>query len=111
MGTIEGSLPGVITSSVISTTAPSARAVTFCAIGNAYGGLPSNLMFPMDRSLLLLLLLLIAGTSRRSGHRHRCVAFRADIARSEERRVGTGSRARTSQILLSSRADLPLLCE
>jgi hypothetical protein len=46
MGTIEGSLPGVITSSIISTTAPSARAVTCCAIGNAYGGLPSNLMFP-----------------------------------------------------------------
>src|SRR6516165_10312002 len=69
MGTIEGSLPGVITSSVISTTAPSARAVTCCAIGNAYGGLPSNLMFPMDRSLLHLPLLLTAGTPRRSGHR------------------------------------------
>src|SRR5262249_47553227 len=65
MGTIEGSLPGVITSSVISTTAPSARAVTCCAIGNAYGGLPSNLMFPMDRSLLHFPLLLTAGTPRR----------------------------------------------
>ena len=28
-------------------------AVTFCAIGNAYGGLPSNLMFPMDRSFCI----------------------------------------------------------
>src|SRR5262249_44075187 len=35
MGTIEGFLLGVITSSVISTTAPSTRALTFCAIGNA----------------------------------------------------------------------------
>src|SRR5260370_19940767 len=38
------------------------RAVTFCAIGNAHGGLPSNLRFPMDRSWLHLPLLLIAGT-------------------------------------------------
>lgn len=59
-------MPGTITSSVISTTAPSARAVTYCAIGNAYGGLPSNLMFPMDRSFLHLALLLTAGTPRRS---------------------------------------------
>jgi hypothetical protein len=46
MGTVDGSFPGAITSSVISTATPSARAVTFCAIGNAYGGLPSNLIFP-----------------------------------------------------------------
>jgi hypothetical protein len=37
---------------VISTVTPSARAVTFCAIGNAYGGLPSNLIFRMDRFLV-----------------------------------------------------------
>jgi len=76
MGTIDGSFPDAITSSVISTAnrkpvllltqagcipnlfpanlrlhPPSARALTFCAIGNAYGGLPSNLIFPMDRFL------------------------------------------------------------
>src|SRR6266487_2776350 len=52
LGTIDGSFPGAITSSVISTATPSARPVTVCAIGNAYGGLPSNLIFPMDRFLV-----------------------------------------------------------
>jgi hypothetical protein len=56
MGTSDGSLPGANTSRVSSTAAPSARAVTFCTIGNAYGGLPSNLIFPMGHFPLLLLL-------------------------------------------------------
>src|SRR6516225_4759809 len=54
MGTIDGSLPGAITSRVTSMTAPSARAVTACTIGNAYGGFPSNLIFPIARFPLLL---------------------------------------------------------
>ena len=52
MGTIDGSLPGAITSKVTSMTAPSARAVTVCIIGNAYGGLPSNLIFPIGAPYL-----------------------------------------------------------
>jgi hypothetical protein len=56
------------------------RAVTFCAIGNAHGGLPSNLRFPMDRSLLHLPLLLTAGTPRRSGHRHKYAAYLCRVA-------------------------------
>src|SRR5215471_18601043 len=54
MGTSDGTLPGAITSRITSTVFLPGRAVTVCAIGNVYGGSPSNLMFPMSHFPLLL---------------------------------------------------------
>ena len=52
---------------------------------NAYGELPSNLIFPMGHFPRCCGSLLTVGTPRRSGHLRRCVAFIADIAKAEWR--------------------------
>src|SRR5215831_1224169 len=79
------------------------RAVTPCTIGNAYGGLPSNLIFPMAIFLCCCGSLLTAGTPRRSGHRRRCVGFLADIA-SRVAAKSAITTMRTIQILMRIRA-------
>ena len=53
MGTIRWLFAGRDTSRITSMTAPSARAVTPCTIGNAYGGSSSNLILPMGPLLTL----------------------------------------------------------
>ena len=53
---LQGTGGGAIRSRVTSTAAPSARAITSCTIGNAYGGLPSNLIFSIGHFPLFLLL-------------------------------------------------------
>src|SRR5438876_8979159 len=80
------------------------QSTTYCAIGNAYGGLPSNLMFPIDRSLLLLPLLLTARTPRRSAHRHRYAAYLCPVAGIEWMTRSASRAARIIQMLMRIRA-------